>query len=263
MTTKPNIKTQSELRTGTPADPNLPFVLRRDRDTIPNFKISLRDIDTAVKMYMTEAIRPVINVNGQSIKVPVEYMNSEKWKNVQYDGFYRDSENKIQLPLIGFRRSSTTKNRIVSSKIDPDNPQIQIMRGNFFSEQNALSTVSLYTDRKSITDTYYVITPDYVDVTYNFIIWTDRTNHMAQLQEMFLYAEGGYWGNKESFQFRMKIDDMSEEVSIEDGNDRGVRCTFEGILSGYIIPNTVQAELAAINLKHQSPARIVLNTQLK
>ena len=111
---KPKPKSQSEIFSGESTNPNLPFVIRRDTDTIPNFRITLRDIDTAVIQYIQTVINPTIEVSGQLIKVPIIYMSPEKWKGLQYDGFYRDKDNKIQLPLIGVRRSSLAKNRIVT-----------------------------------------------------------------------------------------------------------------------------------------------------
>lgn len=262
MSNPPKIKSQRAIITGVPDNESLPFIKRRDQDSIADFQVTLKDINQAVHYYINNVIQPRVTVNNELIKVPLIYANPDKWKSIQYDGFYRDKEQKIQLPLIAFHRTSIAKNRTLGSKIDANHPQLQVVRGHFWSEKNAYSSIDAMQHRKPVETTYYVVIPDYVDLTYEFILWTDNVRTMDILQEAFIFAEGSYWGDPNQFMFRTLVEDMSSQAIIEEGTDKGYRVNFSMKMYGYIIPNNIQSQLAAINLAADSPAKIIINKHI-
>lgn len=75
-------------------------------DDVSKFKIGLRDIDEAIFYYFNKVIKPSVIQNGLKKDVPVIYGSPERWSAVQKDGFYRDKNGKIQLPLIMVKRDS-------------------------------------------------------------------------------------------------------------------------------------------------------------
>ena len=52
----------------------------------------------------------MIEENGKFIPVPVMYASPENWASAQKDGFMRDSNGKVQTPLISFKRNSLDVN---------------------------------------------------------------------------------------------------------------------------------------------------------
>ena len=64
------------------------------------------DIDTTIAEYMTDTIIPELNEQGNSIKVPLIYGNSERWNNARKDGYLRDARGRIQIPIVMFKRNS-------------------------------------------------------------------------------------------------------------------------------------------------------------
>jgi hypothetical protein len=66
--------------------------IRRDQDNVKPPNITLYDIDFAIKSFFENVIKPKVVENDSLIDVPILYMNSEKWSNVQKEGYMRDKK---------------------------------------------------------------------------------------------------------------------------------------------------------------------------
>ena len=114
---KPRPKTQREIsreqqvaydtKRGNPND-SIPLDNNRSTkiswrgDTVKPFTIGIKDIDEAVLYYLQNVIKPFVIQNGNRIEVPIIYGATERWKSVQKDGYYKDKNGAIMLPLIIF-----------------------------------------------------------------------------------------------------------------------------------------------------------------
>ena len=111
----PNPDNRTNINKGT--------ITSRKDDTVQDVSIGLLDHDEAVMYYFNEVIKPSVIVNDNRTSVPVIYGAPERWKGVQKDGYYRDKEGKVQVPLIMFKRNSIEKRRDLGNKLDANNPQ--------------------------------------------------------------------------------------------------------------------------------------------
>ena len=95
----------------------------------------------------------------------------------------------------------------------------------------------------------YVVStvPDYVTVNYNCVIFTDFVEQMDKLVEMINFASDSYWGSPDKWQFRVRIDNFTTQTLLEQGQDRAVKSSFSMVLRGYIIPDSLNKELATAN----------------
>ena len=212
-------------------------------DTTPRFNIGLSDIDEAIVYYFNNVIRPSVQQNGNRVSVPILYGNPERWKAVQKDGFYRDKNGKIQTPLIMFKRDSVEKNRSLGNKLDANQPNnIQIFEKKF-SKKNVYDRFSVLNNRKPVKEYHGVITPDYVNITYSCIIFTDYIEQMNKIVESMIFASDSYWGDPNRFNFRAMIDSYNTVVELSQGDDRKVKTDFTINLLGHIIPDTINAEI--------------------
>jgi len=218
--------------------------VRRDNDNVRDYKIRLEDIDTALLFHLQNIVVPYIQDNGESIEIPIIYGSPERWKSVREDGYYKDKDGKIQIPLIMFRRTSITKNRDLTNKVDANNPHLYQSFTKQWSRKNAYSQFSVLNNVSPALEQYNVVVPDYVNITYECVIWTDFIDQMNEIVESINYAEGSYWGEPERFKFRVRIDDFSNTTDLPDGTDRIIRTAFTINLAGYIIPNTLNASIA-------------------
>jgi len=273
---KPIPKTQKEISTSlqTPYDqrygnPNdMQFdpknrgnqVSFRD-DTTKPFTLGIQDIDEAVMFYLENVIKPTIIQNGVVQKVPVIYGASERWKQIQKDGYYRDLSGAIMMPIITFKRNTITKDRSVGNKLDANFPNNIEVFEKAYSKRDEYNNFNVLNNRKPQKEYYAVVMPDYVTVTYDFIISTYYVEQMNKIVEAMNYASDSYWGNPERFKFRARIDSFQTNTELPVGAERIVKTNFSLSLRGYIVPDNIQKQLASIK-KFSNAVQVVFTTEV-
>lgn len=208
-------------------------------DDVKRLTIGLRDIDEAIFYYFNEVIRPSVIQNSISKPVPVLYGSPERWAAVQKDGFYRDRNGKIQVPLIMLKRDSIEKNRQLGNKMDANNPNHFGIFEKKYSSKNRYDKFSTLNTRSIVKEYQGVVMPDYVNVTYSCTIFTEYIEQMNKLVESINYASDAYWGDPEKFNFRAMIDNYTTSTELNQGQDRTVKTTFQIKLLGHVIPDSI------------------------
>ena len=231
----------------------------RNDDTKP-FSLGFKEIDEAIAYYMDNVIQPTVIQNGVVQKVPFIYSNPERWKQIQKDGYYRDKKGKIMMPLITFKRSNIEKVRNIANKLDANNPNNFNIFTKNYSPKNAYDNFHLLNNRKPEKVHYAVVVPDYVTITYDFIVSTYYIEQLNKIIEAVNYASDSYWGNPEQYKFRARIDSFATPVELPAGGERIVKSTFSLKLYGYVVPDNVQKEITAIK-KYNSRTKIVFNME--
>lgn len=216
-------------------------------DTVKLPTVSLKDIDEAIFFYFKNVIKPTVQQNGESIDVPVLYGNPERWAAVQKDGYYRDGNGRLQVPLIMFKKSNIEKNRSLGNKLDGNEVNNFMIYRKPYSKRNIYDKFSVLTNKKPEEELYGVVIPDYVTVTYQCVIFTNYVEQCDKLIEALNFASDSYWGDKERYRFRAMIDSYTPTVEVNQGQDRNVKATFSIKLNGYIITDTYNRDKA--NLK--------------
>jgi hypothetical protein len=213
-------------------------------DKQKDVSISLLDIDNAIYYYFNEVIKPTIVQDGQRVKVPVMFGTPERWKSVQADGYFRDANDKLTAPLIMFKRDSIEKNRTLGNKLDGNKAHLFQVFEERYNSRNAYDKFSIVTNRIPSKKMYATVIPDYVTVTYNCVIFTDYVEQNNKLIEAIEFASDSYWGDMNRFHFRTKIDSFATTTIIEVDQDRAAKTSFTFTVNGYIIPDSVNKELA-------------------
>lgn len=270
---KPIPKTQEELSqdtiqpyTGTGKAPSNSFPKKRadqktvKNDNVKNFSLGLRDIDEAIFYYFNNVIKPSVIQNNTIKNVPIIYGSPERWSAVQKDGFYRDKNGMIQAPLIMFKRESIEKNRSLGNKLDANLPINYGIFQKKFSRKNVYDQFSILTNREPVKEYYGVVVPDYVNITYSCIIFTDYVEQMNKIVESINYASDAYWGDRERFTFRAMIDSFTNTTTLNQGEDRKVKTEFQIKLLGHIVPDSINAQLNGMN-KFYSKSAINFNIE--
>ena len=232
-----------------------PDVIRNNRgyhrsvknDDVKQFNIGLRDIDETIVYYFNNVIKPSVLQNSKRINVPVMYGSPERWAAVQKDGFYRDKNGKIQTPLIMFKRDSIEKNRTLGNKMDANNPNNFAIFQKGYSKKNVYDKFSTLNNREPVKELYGVIIPDYVNITYSCVIFTEYVEQMNKIVESINFASDAYWGDLERFNFRAMIDSYTTTTEVNQGQDRTVKTNFEIKMMGYIVPDSINTSIANMN----------------
>ena len=215
-------------------------------DTTKPFVLGLKENDEAIFYYLENVIKPQVLQNGVITKVPVYYGSPERWAQVQKQGFYRDLKGKIMMPVITFKRNSVEKVRSIANKLDANYPMNVQLFQKQYSPKNEYDNFNILNNRIPKKESYAVVVPDYVTLTYDFIISTYYIEQMNKIVEAMNYASDSYWGNPERFKFRARIDNYTTSVELETAGNRIVKTNFQLKLYGYLVPDTIQKELASV-----------------
>ena len=232
------------------ANINRGTITSRKDDTTQDIAIGLQDHDEAIMYYFNNVIKPSVIVDGNRTNVPIIYGAPERWKGVQRDGYFRDKEGKIQTPLIMFKRDSVEKRRDLGKKMDANNPQLYYTFQEKYTKKNQYDNFSVLTNRKPIKEYHATVIPDYINISYSCIIWTDFVAQMNKLVEAINYASDSYWGDPERFKFNARIDTYNNITEIAQGDNRTVKTNFGLNISGYLVPDSLNKAL-----KQQPPKR--------
>lgn len=195
--------------------------------------ITLLDIDYAIMSYMEDVVLPRLEHNGQTLKIPVIYGNSERWTGARNQGIYRDQSGKIQLPLLMIRRASVAKNEAMSVL----NRHVTYRTLTKYSSQNKYDRFSvLNPSSQPKYDLYYITVPDYVQITYECMAWTNFTEHLNTMVEALTFASDEYWGDKNKFKFNTSITDYTITNDVSEGSERVNRVEFSLDVKAYLLP---------------------------
>ena len=232
---------------------------KNDSKANTNFHLGLQDIDEAIFYYFENVIKPSVLSNGDLIDVPVIYGSGERWKLAQKDGFYRDRGGKVQTPLVMLKRESIEKRRDLGNKLDANNPQLYITQQEKYTKKNSYDRFSIINNRIPQKEFNAVVIPDYINLTYSGIIWTDYISQLNKIIEAVNYSSDSYWGDPERFKFMAMIDQFTNINELSNDDGRIVRANFTLKLQGYVVPDNVQKKLKEQNTRFFSKAQIVLN----
>ena len=216
--------------------------------TDKDFYIGMKDLVEAVVYYFDNVLQLSVIQNNNRVAVPILYGNPENWKTVQKDGYYRDKEGKLFAPLIMFKRTSTTPNRNLGNKLDGNLVHNLQLFEKAYSKRNFYSNFNVLNSRSPEKEYVASITPDYVTVEYECMIWTYTVEQMDKLIEALNFASRSYWGDPNRFQFYSQIEAFTDSLTYEVGDDRAVKSSFNLTLNGYLIPDSINKNLASSNM---------------
>ena len=231
-------------------------------DTVKDVSIGLEDIDSAIMYYFEKVIKPTIIQNNQRIAVPVEYGSPERWKSVQADGFYRDANGRVLVPLIMFKRESIEKNRSIGNKIDGNTVHNYQIVGTKYNQRNAYDKFSVLNNRLPSEQYYITAVPDYLTLTYNCIIFTNYVEQNNKIVEAVQFASDSYWGNPSRWKFKAMIDSFTTTTLLENNTDRAAKSSFTIKVNGYIIPDTINKDLATARSKFYTKSQVVFDMEV-
>ena len=218
--------------------------------------VKLYDVDMAIAEHMIDTVLPTVEIFQEKQKIPVVYGNPERWKSVQKDGYLRDKKGVLQIPLVMFKRNSINRDDALSNTMNRHVSYPSVSR---YSKKHRYDKFSAMTGTQKPVELYDIVIPDYVNITYEVIIWTDFTEHMNKIVEAFQYATDEYWGDKGGFKFRTKIDSFDNTTEVGEGTQRIVRTTFTMMVNAYLLPEQFDNERT--HKKVIGPKKVVFGTE--
>jgi hypothetical protein len=149
------------------------------------------------------------------------YSNPERWNSIQKNGYLIDNKKQLVIPLIVFKRNSISKDETLNvDKIDPLNPKLFRSFQSKYSQKNRYDNFSVQQGLNKTKELYTVGVPDYVNLEYEFIVWTSYTEQMNKIIEKIIWSEGSYWGEDGKFKFRTSIDNYTDASEFTVNSER-------------------------------------------
>ena len=239
---------------------NRGYLYSRTDDDIKNPSVTLMDMDSAITFYFENVIQPSVEDNGENVKVPIMYASPERWKAIQRDGFMKDKKRQTITPVIAYRRTSVEKDETLpQDKLDANNPNLFYTFEKKFSQQNRYDNFSTQIGNLPQREYYNVTFPDYVTLSYDFIIWTSYIEQMNKIVERVVYSDGAYWGDPDKMRFRTSVDTFTDATEVSDV-ERLVRTNFSVTMRGYLLPEG-NFDHRSTTQKFLTPKRVIFGTE--
>ena len=239
---------------------NRGYLYSRSGENIKNPEVTLIDIDSSILFYFDKVIQPSVEDNGENVKVPIMYASPERWNAIKKQGFMRDKKRQVITPVVVYRRTSVTKDEAVpQDKLDANNPNMFYTFQKKFSQENKYDKFSQQIGLLPQREYYNVMMPDYVSISYDFVIWTSYIEQMNSIVEKIVYSDGAYWGDPEKMRFRSNIDSFEDATEIGD-TERLVRTNFSVTLRGYLLPKG-NFDHRSTTQKFLTPKKVIFGTE--
>jgi hypothetical protein len=231
-------------------------------DTVKDVSVGLEDIDSAVLHYFNNIIKPTVVQDNNQMVVKTIFASPERWQSIQQDGFYRDGNNHVIIPLIVIKRDSIEKNRTLGNKLDGNKVHNYQVVGTKYNARNAYDKFNILNNRIPSEQYYITAVPDYVNITYNCTIFTNFLEQNNRIVEAIQFASDAYWGDVNRWKFRAQIDTFTTTAVVENGTDKVAKSTFNLKLYGYIIPNSVNKDMATARSKFYTKSQIIFDMEV-
>ena len=232
-----------------------------------NYAITLKDIDSSVLGYVKNVIKPKVSEADTNVDVSVMYGNEERWKSVRKRGVMRDKNGSIILPLIMLRRTEVTRNDLSGQSFPHDikREHVNVVRDSGWSKDNRYDRFSVQTGIKPKQEQIITTMPNFNDITYEFILWTNFIEQMNPLIETFVDQSHTYWGQSEQYKFLCTIDTISDASEMNVDGERFVKSTFSVVTKSYLLPEYLNSVVTnkTSNMKRQlTKSKIILSEKI-
>lgn len=221
-------------------------------------EMGLEFINDIVKEFIKTKIQPTIIFNGNSMVVPVFYGTPERWASVRKFAASRDlNEGRLQPPMIVLRRESINRNNTMTN---PINKYLQTAIVSSWNSRNVYDRFAVINKVSQSKKFQNIIVPDYVDLIYEILLWTDLQTQMDSLIEQINVESDEYWGERNNYKFRVRIESFQNQSELPADEDRTVRVMFNMKVAAYLIPEKMLRNLKASSTTELnfSPKKVAL-----
>jgi hypothetical protein len=188
--------------------------------------------------YLEDVALPTLEEgDGNVVKIPVVYGNSERWNGARREGIYRDIKGKIQLPIMMLRRTSIANDE----SMPMFNNHVSYATISKFNKNNRYDRFTILNGTKPSYELYNITMPQYVDINYDCMVWTSYTEHLNKVIEHLSYTTD-YWGDKDRYKFRTQIADYNVINEVGEGTERINRIEFTLNVKAYLLPEKWDGE---------------------
>ena len=197
-------------------------------DFTKNYSVTLEDVDTSIINFVKNIIRPSFKENNEIFKVPVMYGNEERWVAARKRGILKDRNGALLLPLIMLKRTEVSKNSEFINGMEHDlkRNSDQFVVSQQWSKENRYDRFAVLQGKTPVKDILVTTPPNFVNINYEFVIWTNFISQMNGLVEAFTEFNNQYWGEGQERKFFSLIENISDASEMNRNGERFIKSTF-------------------------------------
>jgi len=224
-------------------------------------RVTLMSIDETIVSYLSDTIKPLIVDNDTSRLVPVLYGTPERWATFRKDGIMREpGSDKAQTPVIMIRRTGIERDKMTN----PSNKYVEMAWDSGWNRRNVYDKFAVLNGIRPSRQFHATIIPDYVTISYDVVLWTEYEEQMSDLIGQIQVEGDEYWGTRNGFKFRVRIDGFDNQTELEATQDRIVRSTFQMKVSAYLVPDRIvrNFKISSATKKTYTAKKLVVMTEI-
>ena len=134
------------------------------------------------------------------------------------------------------------------------------MRKPQWSKKNRYDRFSVQTNKKPTFENLVTTMPNFVNVSYEFVLLTSYMEQMNILIEEFVEHSNNYWGDGTDYKFLSTVESISDASEMTADSERIIKSTFSVITKAYLLPeytNSVITNKISQIKKEITPTRVV------
>ena len=136
----------------------------------------------------------------------------------------------------------------------------EIVRKSGWSKDNRYSRFATQIGDMPVYENLVTSIPNYVNITYEFVLWTNFIEQMNPLIEAFMEYDKTYWGDVDTYRFISTLDSVSDASEMDSKGERFIKSTFSLISKAYLLPeetnSIVMGKMSQVQRK-LSPSKVV------
>jgi hypothetical protein len=135
-----------------------------------------------------------------------------------------------------FRRVNIARRDDITRRL---NQEERVTYTTGYSYKNRYDRFSQQVGLEPTQELYKVRLGDFVQMDYEFLIWTDYVTHTNQIIEQLNWNSDEYWGVDSGPRFKSTIDIFNTNLELTDTEERIVRTNFNLLVKGHILPDNI------------------------
>ena len=136
----------------------------------------------------------------------------------------------------------------------------EVVRQSGWSKDNQYSKFNIQIGNLPIYENLVTSIPNFVHITYDFVLWTNFIEQMNPLIESFMEHDKTYWGDRDTYRFICNLDSISDASEMDSRGERFIKSTFSLTSKAYLLPeetnSIVMGKMSQVQRK-LSPSKVV------
>jgi len=163
------------------------------------------------------------------------------------------------------KRTSVEKSDVIPGyEHDIRRKYTEVVRNSGWSKDNRYTRFSVQMGDMPVYENLVTTIPNYVHLTYEFVLWTNFIEQMNPLIEAFMEYDKTYWGDKDTYRFITTVDSVSDASEMNQDGERFIKSTFSVTTKAYLLPeetnSIVMGKMNQVQRK-LSPAKVVFGME--